>query len=285
MLGVGDLLPETAEMYLSTKCQRAIAILSVAFCLVVAFCQLLPAVDPGTAPIDRYRIIHVYPHDPDAFTQGLVFCDGFLYESTGLLGKSSLRKVDLQNGKVLQSYALAPNLFGEGLTVWEENLIQLTWKNQRGFVYDRSNFQLLRTFDYAGEGWGLTQDGKNLILSDGTSALRFLNPQTFMEERRLEVTDAGRPVKNINELEFINGQIYANIWQSAVIARISPDTGRVLGWIDLGGIHAGDDSMKQADVLNGIAYDPKGNRLFVTGKRWSKLFEIEVLPQASANLQ
>jgi glutamine cyclotransferase len=229
---------------------------------------------------DHYQVIHVYPHDPNAFTQGLIYLDGHLYESTGLNGRSSIRMVDLPTGRVLQHYDLPEEYFGEGLTAWRNNLIQLTWTTHKGFVYDRFSFSPLRTFQYAGEGWGLTHDDKQLILSDGTSVLRFLDTQSFREVKRISVSDdENHAVNNLNELEYIHGEIYANIWQTDQIVRISPRTGRVLGWIDLSGL-MDKRELKSADaVLNGIAYDPQGDRLFVTGKLWPKLFEIKVVHQ------
>jgi glutaminyl-peptide cyclotransferase len=228
--------------------------------------------------IDGYQIVHAYPHDADAFTQGLVYVDGFLYESTGRNGKSSIRKVDLTTGRVLQHYELANKYFGEGLTSWDGELVQLTWKDQLGFVYDRSTFAWKRSFQYEGEGWGLTHDGKQLILSDGTPVLRFLDPESFSETKRISVTDEkGHPLSDINELEYVHGEIYANVWHTNQIIRISPRTGKVLGRIDLSGLM---DKRQLSDpdaVLNGIAYDEKGDRLFVTGKLWPKLFEIKVV--------
>ncbi len=232
---------------------------------------------------DTYQIVHVYPHDSHAFTQGLIYVDGHLYESTGLYGKSSLRMVDLNTGRVLQKYDLPAQYFGEGLTDWGSTLIQLTWRAHKGFVYDRFSLSLLRTFDYAGEGWGLTHDDKQLIMSDGTSYLRFLDPKSFRELRRIRVTDeSGHEVENLNELEYIHGEIYANIWQSDTIVRISPRSGKVLGRIDLSGIIDKRELANSDAVLNGIAYDPGGNRLFVTGKLWPKLFEIRVEPHRSS---
>ena len=229
---------------------------------------------------DTYRIVHTYPHDPHAFTQGLVFVDGHLYESTGIQGQSSLRMVDLESGRILQNQPVDPKYFGEGLTTWNSTLIQLTWQSHVALVYDRFTFRLLRTFSYPGEGWGLAQDGKSLILSDGTPTLRFFDPLTFKELRRLTVKDHGKPVAEINELEYIDGQLYANIWYSDRIARISPTTGRVLGWIDLKGLLPPSERTSHEAVLNGIAWDPARHRLFVTGKLWPKLFEIEVLPES-----
>lgn len=232
-----------------------------------------------SAPVEGYRIIHVYPHDPSAFTQGLIYLNGFLYEGTGLRGRSSIRMEDLPSGKVLQHYDLPANLFGEGLTDWGSTLVELTWTSHKGFVYDRFSFRLLRTFDYSGEGWGLTHDGRYLIMSDGTPNLRFLDPRTFREVRRVRVTDNGNPVENLNELEYIHGEVYANVWETNRIARISPLTGRVLSWIDLRGILPAGDVQDDNAVLNGIAYDPKGDRIFVTGKLWPKLFEIKIVPR------
>ncbi len=222
--------------------------------------------------------MHVYPHDANAFTQGLVFVDGHLYESTGQNGKSSVRMVDLYTGQVLQKHDLPEEYFGEGLTDWGSTLVQLTWQAHKGLVYDRFSFSLLRTFAYEGEGWGLTHDSMNLILSDGTAYLRFLDPKSFREIRRLKVTDEnGHPVENLNELEYVRGEIYANVWHSNEIARISPRNGKVVGWIDLTGIIDARELHDPEAVLNGIAYDAAGDRLFVTGKLWPKLFEIKVV--------
>jgi glutaminyl-peptide cyclotransferase len=235
-----------------------------------------------------YKIVHTYPHDRDAFTQGLLYHEGFLYEATGIEGKSSLRKVELTTGKVLQRVDLPGAYFGEGLALWKDKLIQLTWKSKIGFVYDRATFRQIRTFNYSREGWGITQDGKRLIMSDGSSTLYFWDPETFKEVGHLDVTDKGKPVPELNELEYVRGEIYANVWMTERIARISPATGRVLGWIDLPGLLTPAERAS-TDVLNGIAYDAKQNRLFVTGKRWPKLFEIAMpgtgptkQPQASA---
>lgn len=228
---------------------------------------------------DTYRIIHTYPHDPHAFTQGLVYIDGNLYESTGLEGQSSLRMVDLETGRILQSQPVDSKYFAEGLTAWGSTLVQLTWESHVAFVYDRFSFRMLRTFSYSGEGWGLTQDGKSLILSDGSDTLRFIDPATFREVRRITVKDHGKPVLEINELEFIHSTIYANIWHSDRIARIDPSSGKVLGWIDLKGLLSADQLTKPEAVLNGIAYDSAHDRLFVTGKLWPKLFEIQVVPE------
>jgi glutaminyl-peptide cyclotransferase len=225
-----------------------------------------------------YRVLQTYPHDPSAFTQGLIYLDGRLFESTGLRGRSSLRMVDLRTGVVLRQLNLPAQFFGEGLTNWKTTLIQLTWTAHIGFVYRRRTFHLLRTFHYEGEGWGLTQDGANIIMSDGTSYLRFLDPSTFREVKRLTVSDHGAAVHDLNELEYIQGSIYANIWQTDRIAIISPDDGRVTGWIDLAGLRPITVSANPDAVLNGIAFDSAHDRLFVTGKLWPELFEIRLVP-------
>jgi glutaminyl-peptide cyclotransferase len=225
-----------------------------------------------------YQIVHIYPHDPKAFTQGLIYVDGHLYESTGLNGQSSLRMVDVTTGRVLQQYDVPAPYFAEGLTDWGSTLIQLTWKAHKAFVYDRFSFTLLRTLSYDGEGWGLTHDSSHIILSDGSSYLRVLDPKTFREIKRVHVTEpSGEAVEDLNELEFVHGEIYANVWMSDKIARISPKTGKVLGWIDLGNIINKGELGDQDAVLNGIAYDTAKDRLFVTGKLWPKLFEIKVV--------
>jgi glutamine cyclotransferase len=236
---------------------------------------------PTTAPVPEhstYQVINAYPHDPTAWTQGLVYVDGQLYEGTGGNGASTLRRVDLETGNILQSYALPDEYFGEGITVLGERVIQLTWQSRVGFVYARDSFALLDTFSYPGEGWGLTHDGQQLIMSDGTATLRFLDPETFAEVGRITVTDNGQAVHNLNELEYVRGEIYANVWQGDRIARIAPATGNVVGWIDLTGLLQAEDRRAPVDVLNGIAYDARQDRLFVTGKLWPRLFEIKLLP-------
>ncbi len=226
------------------------------------------------APVFGYQIVGSYPHDPRAFTQGLVYLDGFLYEGTGLNGRSSIRKVRLETGEVVQIQNLDAQYFGEGIAVWRDALIQLTWQSGLGFVYDRATFRRTKTFRYGGEGWGLTHDGKRLIMSDGTPWLRFLDPVSLQETGKLQVKDAGAPVNQVNELEFVKGEIYANVWNTDRIARIAPATGRVISWIDLKGL-LGPRESAGVDVLNGIAYDAAGDRLFVTGKLWPRLFEIK----------
>ena len=226
---------------------------------------------------DGYRVVHAYPHDAQAFTQGLVYVDGHLYESTGLNGQSTLREDDLETGRVIREVNVPSQYFAEGLTNWGDTLIQLTWKAHVAFVYDRATFRLLRTFHCPWEGWGLTQDGRHLILSDGSDTIHFLNPETFAEVRSVRVTDHGKPVTELNELEYIHGEIYSNVWMTDKIARISPETGQVLGWIDMSGILPAIEVRSNDAVLNGIAYDHEHNRLFVTGKLWPRLFEIQVV--------
>jgi glutaminyl-peptide cyclotransferase len=240
---------------------------------------LTPAAEPAATPIPiySYRVVHSYPHDRGAFTEGLVFSNGDLYESTGLLGRSSVRRVDLLTGSVLQSLALGNQYFGEGLTVFQNRLIQLTWQSHTGFVYALQTFGLLGQFSYPNEGWGLTQDGQRLIMSDGSSTLHFLDPQTLTETGHLDVRADGASVSLLNELEFVNGQIYANIWKTDRIARIDPQTGQVVGWIDLTGLISPLERPDPEAVLNGIAYDAQNQRLFVTGKLWPRLFEITLV--------
>jgi len=247
----------------------------VASALVAESCGPVP---PKGTPEYGYEVVHVYPHDAQAFTEGLFYLDGSLYESTGLEGQSNIRKEDLATGAVVLQRPLAPNLFGEGIVNWKDRLVQLTYQTQIGFVYDLSSFKPVRSFHYAGEGWGLTQDGARILMSDGTQFIRFLDPETLAETGRIAVTDRGQPVRNINELEWVKGEILANIWQTDQIARIDPKTGQVLGWIDLSGLLPQADRTGDPDaVLNGIAYDARGDRLFVTGKRWPKLFEIRLV--------
>jgi len=241
------------------------------------FCWLLVSSTFACAD-DTYMVVRVYPHDPNAFTQGLVFSHGQLYESDGLYGQSSLRRDDLATGRVLQEYNLPSQYFAEGLTAWGNELIQLTWKSHIGFVYDRTTFRLLRTFHYDYEGWGLTQNGKSLIESDGSAYLRFLNPNTFSVERKLLVTYHGKPVTQLNELEYINGKIYSNVWMTDKIAVISPESGHVVEWINLAGLLPDVERRGPNAVLNGIAYNQETHQLFVTGKLWPKIFQIVIVP-------
>jgi glutamine cyclotransferase len=224
-----------------------------------------------------YRIVNSFPHDPDAFTQGLIYENNTLYEGTGLKGKSSLRKVDLETGRIQQIRNLSSKYFGEGITIFENKIIQLTWKSKIGFVYDKDSFDLLQTFNYTTEGWGITHDGSRLIMSDGTDTIYFLDPESFNVTGKINVFNDTGPITKLNELEYIKGEIYANIWQTDRIAIISPKTGEVTGWIDLTGLLNEKEFSSGANVLNGIAYDPENDRLFVTGKLWPKLFEIELV--------
>jgi glutamine cyclotransferase len=232
-----------------------------------------------TAPVSGYQVVRTFPHDPQAFTQGLVFLDGVLYEGTGLNGHSSIRKVKLENGEVLQIQKLDPQYFGEGIAVWDNSLVQLTWRGGVGFVYDRATFQRKKTFTYNGEGWGLAFDGTRLAMSDGTAFIRFLDPATLAETGRIQVRDGTVPVEHLNELEFVKGEIFANVWQTDRLARISPRTGQVTGWIDLAGLLDPREAARGVDVLNGIAYDAQNDRLFVTGKLWPRVFEIRIVPR------
>jgi glutamine cyclotransferase len=233
-------------------------------------------------PVSGYRVVKAYPHDANAYTQGLIFRAGFLYESTGQHGQSTLRKVKLETGEVLQQRRIDNAHFGEGLAEWKGRLFQLTWQSNVAFVYDLATFAPVTTLKYPGEGWGLTAGPDSMILSDGTADLRFLDPSTFKELRRVTVRDGGAPIDQLNELEFVRGEVWANVWHTDRIARIDPRTGRVTGWIDLSGLM----SMYRLDaeaVLNGIAYDPASQRLFVTGKNWPKLFEIQVVPKPATS--
>ena len=232
------------------------------------------------APIWGYKVVKSYPHDPGAFTEGLFMQGGFLYEGTGLEGRSSIRKVKLETGKVLMEHDIPSSYFGEGIVAWKGKLIELTWRSGAGFFYDLATFEPFSGFSYPGEGWGLTHDGKHIIMSDGTPRLRFLDPATLGQTGSLTVTDNGRPVANLNELEWVKGEIFANVWGTDRIARIDPKTGKVTGWIDLSGLlDAAPSGRDLPDVLNGIAYDAGKDRLFVTGKLWPRLYEITLVPK------
>jgi glutamine cyclotransferase len=241
----------------------------------VASCE--PAEKPITST--EAQVVRVLPHDSAAFTQGLFFRDGKLFESTGREGESTIREVALETGQVVRSASLPPEQFGEGSTDWGDQIVSLTWQDGIGYRWRRSDFAPLGTFSYKGEGWGLTNDGKSLIMSDGTAELRFLDPATFAEQRRIRVTADGTDVKELNELEYVDGEILANVWRQSLIARIDPETGKVKGWIGLGAIVG---AMKLADpdaVLNGIAYDQQSKKLYVTGKLWPSLYEIKLPPK------
>jgi glutamine cyclotransferase len=252
--------------------------------LLAVIGQLLVGQSGRTSHVSRlpehiFKIVRTFPHDSTAFTQGLAYRDGFLYESTGLKGRSSLRKVRVETGEVVQQVDLAPEFFGEGIALWKNEVIQLTWKSQTGFIYRLSDFQLLRRFAYSGEGWGLTTDGREIFMSDGTPEIRVLDPDTLAEKRRFPVHQGNTLIKELNELEFVDGEIFANVWQTDRIARISPQNGEVVGWIDLKGLLSPVYQLESGAVLNGIAYDSERKRLFVTGKLWPKIFEIQLVPK------
>lgn len=235
-----------------------------------------PVVRDGAAAALRYEVVRSHPHDPEAFTQGLQLADGELYEGTGLHGRSTLRRVELRSGRVLQQVAIAPQYFGEGITVVGDRIVQLTWQGGTGFVYDRRTFERQRTFTYTGEGWGLTTDGTRLIMSDGTDTLRFWHPETLEEVGRMRVHQGGRPVPQLNELEYVQGVIYANVWPTDRVARIDPATGEVTGWLDFSGLLTPTERSRGVDVLNGLAFDPATGHLLVTGKLWPWVFEVRV---------
>lgn len=240
---------------------------------------LAPAVWAQSAPVHSYKIVKAYPHDPTAFTEGLEFHAGALWESTGLNGSSSIRKVDLATGKLLENHPLSTLYFGEGITLFGDRLYQLTYTSGIAFVYDPKTFKQIESFHYSGEGWALTHDSKHLIMDDGSSALRFLDPATFHEDSRLVVREGTRPITNLNELELIEGEIWANIWTKEIVARIDPRSGQVNSWVDFTGLRREAGCGEDCDVLNGIAYDATRKRIFVTGKHWPKLFEIQVAGQ------
>jgi glutamine cyclotransferase len=256
----------------------------------LAACSCTPSTEAGTIPEYTYQIVHTYPHDTSAFTEGLFYLNGFLYESTGEPGQSSIRKVKLETGEVLQKRDLSEDYFGEGIINWKDNLYELTWQTQVGFIYDFNTFAPKGQFHYDGEGWSMTTDGKRIIMDDGTSEIRFWDPETLKETGRLAITADGAPVtKNcpqercLNELEWVKGELFANIWETDRIARIDPKSGKVVGWIDCTGLLLPAERTPGSDsVLNGIAYDAKGDRLFVTGKNWPKLFEIRLVRKSGS---
>jgi glutamine cyclotransferase len=236
----------------------------------------------GTVPVFGYQVVNTYPHSSEAFTQGLVYDDGLLFEGTGLYGQSTLRRVQLQTGRILDEKHLDSSLFGEGIALFKDRIVQLTWQSGLGLVYGKENMTEIGSFRYQTEGWGITSNNSSLIMSDGTDVLHILDPETFAEDGRISVTANGKPQQGLNELEFVNGQIYANIWPTNWIAIISPENGTVFGKIDLQGILSQEDQQgRRVDVLNGIAYDAKEDRLFVTGKLWPKLFEISIFSEVT----
>lgn len=264
---------------------RRVGLVLVFFVSITSFgCQTAPKADlPSGKPTEKgnaarysYEVVNTWPHDAEAFTQGLVFYDGKLLESTGRQGRSSLRRVELETGKVMQKVDLPSPYFGEGITVFKGKIYQLTWQDQRGFIYEAGSFEKIGEFTYTGEGWGLTNDGESLILSDGTNRLKFLDPGDFRIRKSIAVLDGRTPVTNLNELEYVQGEIYANIWHQERVARIDPQSGRVSAWIDLTGLLRRSEVNDEEAVLNGIAYDETNGRLFVTGKLWPKLFEIRL---------
>jgi glutamine cyclotransferase len=261
------------------KNRRILYVLAVLITLAASVTAIILMLNPSynVKPKEySYIVISTYPHDKNAFTQGLLFDDGVLYESTGLYGSSSIRRIKLETGEVLQTHELPSQYFGEGITVFDNKIIQLTWQSNKGFVYDKASFELLQTFDYLTEGWGIACDGSRLIMSDGTSNLYFLNTETFQRMGQIEVYDTGGPVDRLNELEYVEGYVYANVWLEEKIAIINPQTGQVEGWINMKGLQ-NKENQDLNDVFNGIAYDSKAERLFVTGKRWPQLFEIKII--------
>jgi glutaminyl-peptide cyclotransferase len=258
-------------------------VFGLAAAIVAATAQApAPAPTPPPTPVYGYEVIHTYPHDVTAFTQGLEFREGFLYEGTGLNGRSSVRKEKLETGEVVKRVDLDPVYFGEGITVLAGKIFELTQRSYTGFVYNQLTFRKVKTFNYDGEGWGLANDGHNIYMSDGTEQIRIWDGLSLLEKRRITVHDGEDTVTNINELEWVRGEIYANVWLTDRIARISPKDGQVLGWIDLKGLLPKEFHRKETDVLNGVAYDAVGHRLFVTGKLWPKLYEIKVIPKPPA---
>jgi glutaminyl-peptide cyclotransferase len=254
---------------------RASWLAAVSACGILLLC---PWGWASSVPVAGFRVVAMFPHDPGAFTQGLVFDAGTLFEGTGKYGRSTLRRVDLESGEVLQETALPRELFGEGITVWRDEIVQLSWRAHRGLRYDRATLERVGEFHLPGEGWGITHDGRHWIISDGTDILRFLDPDSATEVRRIKVRDGLRPVTRLNELEYIDGEVWANIWYEDRLVRISPEDGAVLGYVDLSGLWPAERRRATEAVLNGIAYDASAERLFVTGKYWPWLYEIEVRP-------
>jgi glutaminyl-peptide cyclotransferase len=252
---------------------------SIVLSAALAACACGPASQAGGVRQYTYRIVNTYPHDPTSYTQGLLYASGVLYEGTGMWNESRIRKVKLETGEVMQNRDIPGELFGEGIIIWKNRLLELTWQAQKGFIYDLATFNPQGEFAYPGEGWGLTTDGKRIIMSDGTSELRFWDPETLKETGRIRVTEDGQPLGQLNELEWIKGEIFANVYQTERIVRIDPATGKVTGSIDCHGLLTPADVKPNTDVLNGIAYDAEHDRIFVTGKRWPKLFEIKVVPR------
>ncbi len=248
---------------------------------VALFVSLLSFGATKPAPVDGYNVVAKYPHSTESYTEGLLYLNGLLYEGTGNYGHSSLLATDPETGRISLRLDLPPQYYGEGIVDWGPNIYQWTWRSNVCFVYDRISFRPVKQFTYTGEGWGMTRTSKELITSDGTATLRFRDPNTFREVRHIDVTDGGTPVTQLNELEYIKGEIYANIWRTDKIARISPRDGHVIEWIDLAGILPAGQKIKADSLPNGIAYDAQHDRLFVTGKQWPVMFEIKVVPNTA----
>jgi glutamine cyclotransferase len=233
------------------------------------------------APVFGYKVVAIFPHSTESYTEGFFYRDGLFYEGTGLKGHSKVMAIQPQTGKVIQKLAIPPQYFGEGIVDWGPNLYQWTWQSNVGFIYDRFSLRLVKRFSYTGEGWGMTHDKTAIITSDGSDTLRFRDPATFIETRQIVVKDGATPIKDLNELEYIKGEIYSNVWHSDRIARISPRDGHVIGWVDLTGILPADQRLNDDSVLNGIAYDAQHDRVFVTGKQWPSIFEIKIVNHAN----
>ena len=253
-------------------------------CITLAFAAILPA-PAFAAPVSSYKIVARFPHSTASYTEGFFYRDGLFYEGTGLEGHSAVLVIEPETGKVLQKRELPPQFFGEGIVDWGANLYEWTWESHICFVYDRFSLRPVGQFTYSGEGWGMTRSAKEIITSDGTATLRFRDPKTFKETHHIVVRDDGKPVEQLNELEYVKGEIYANIWHSDRIVRISPKDGHVIGWIDLAGLLPGDQRVNSESVLNGIAYDAQHDRLFVTGKQWPTVFEIKVVKRFPEQLK
>jgi glutamine cyclotransferase len=245
--------------------------------MTVLACAPATVAQRQAAPVHGFKVVTTFPHDPNAFTQGLVFAGGEFYESTGLNGESSLRRVEISTGRVLQEVRVPDRYFAEGLALVGDELLQLTWQHHIGFVYDRKTFKQKRTFPYTTEGWGIAYDGTSqLVMSDGSDTLAFLDPKSLAVTKTIRVRDAGSPVSQLNELEWIDGEIWANVWTTDRIARVSPDTGQVSSWVSLDSLWPRNQRTPPADVMNGIAYDKATRRIFVTGKKWPRVYQIAV---------
>ena len=276
MIEIAGIDPQSKKLKIRVETNKALLISLFIFLFFgLAGCSTEPLIEPKKF---SYRVVGSYPHDPTAFTQGLAWDKGIVYEGTGKRGNSSLRRVDLQTGNIEQQIDYKKTIFAEGITVFQDRIYQLTWKNKSVFMYDKHTFSLLKSWKFPGEGWGITHDNQNLIVSDGTATLYFLDPETLNEKRRISVRDNTGPIESLNELEYIKGTVYANIWKLNRIAIINPKSGIVEGWINLAGLREQMKYDNQPDVLNGIMHDPEGDRLFVTGKLWSTLFEIKIIP-------